>query len=76
MRSSRGRRPAPGKGKACVRLVAVGGAPKPLAAAAGANQLAWTPRGLQPGRYRLTATPAGGVPLIVGFKFRQKPPRR
>jgi hypothetical protein len=64
------------KGKGCVRLVKATGAPKPLAATAGANQLTWTPRGLQPGRYQLTATPAGGLPHIAGFKLQPKPPRR
>ncbi|MBS1861231.1 MAG: hypothetical protein JSS68_05900 [Actinobacteria bacterium] len=49
------------RGKACSRWAKAGGAPPASEGRAGANSLSWTPRHLAPGRYRLTATPAGGT---------------
>ena len=63
------RREPVSKGKACVRLVGVGGAPKAFSASAGANKRAWKPRRLAPGRYKLTATPAGGMARGFGFRI-------
>jgi hypothetical protein len=59
-------------GKRCsLRPVKANGAPKQFAAKVGANKLTWKPSGLRPGAYRLTATPAGGRAVTVGFTARR-----
>lgn len=67
---------APGKsakGKACTRLVGAGPPPRATKAAAGNDRLTWTPSGLKPGRYVLTATPAGGTPGTRSFVVQGTP---
>ncbi len=58
-------------GRSCVRLVAVGGAPKTLAAKLGTTKITWTPRHLAPGTYELTATPVGGAAVSISFRVRR-----
>jgi hypothetical protein len=43
------------------------GAPAPTDAVAGTSRIAWTPRGLAPGRYALTVATAGGSTATVRF---------
>jgi hypothetical protein len=54
------------RGKACKRLKA--GAPKKRTCRRGANRLKLPTRRLKPGRYRLSATPAGGKASRVAFR--------
>jgi len=63
------RSPRRAHGKACTRWRKVAGGPAAVAARAGANSIPWTPR-LAPGKYRLTATPAGGAPAFKVFTVR------
>ena len=47
------------------------GAPKALKGKQGANSRRWRAKRLKPGRYRLTATPAGGKGVRVSFRVVQ-----
>ncbi|MBS1676694.1 MAG: hypothetical protein JST08_04830 [Actinobacteria bacterium] len=61
---------APGRSKGhkhCLRPVAAKGGPPSTEGAAGSDTLAWTPRGLKPGRYTLTANLADGSAASVKF---------
>jgi hypothetical protein len=55
------------QGRACQRLVKVGGAPKAVDEPAGPVRLTWKPHGLGAGRYVLSVTPAGGRAEMVAF---------
>jgi hypothetical protein len=57
--------PAAGRhGRACPRWLGLAGAPAPSAGAAGPNGIAWTPRGLAPGRYALTVATAASTATV------------
>ena len=64
------------RGRRCTRLVLVKDSIK-RPSTAGANTFKWGGRigghALSPGRYRLTATPAGGRTLSVSFKIVKRP---
>jgi hypothetical protein len=59
-------------GKRCTRLVKVRGAPQKGNESAGPVRLSWKPHAQKPGKYELTATPAGGQGATVTFTI-QKP---
>jgi hypothetical protein len=62
-------------GRKCARASKARGAPHALDGVAGGGQVTWKPHGLKPGRYELTATPAGGTGETVKFTV-PKPRRR
>jgi hypothetical protein len=63
-------------GKKCARLVSVHGSPAAVSAGLGSGQASWKPHGLNPvGKYRLTATPAGGTGASVTFTVSKPKPR-
>lgn len=60
--------------KRCTRSVAVKGGPSSTHGTAGSDGVSWTPRGLKPGRYTLTASLADGS--AVSAKFVVQAPKK
>jgi hypothetical protein len=63
-------------GKKCTRSRPVHHAPAAVDGAAGSGHVTWTPHGLKPGRYRLTATPTGGTGESVTFTVARRHRRK
>lgn len=62
-------------GKKCTRSVGLHRAPAAVNGAEGNGRTTWTPHGLKPGTYQLSATPADGTGTSVKFTV-AKPPRK
>jgi hypothetical protein len=62
-------------GKRCTRLIKARGAPHAGVQPAGPVRLKWKPHGLKPGKYKLTATPAGGQGTTITLTI-QKPRKK